>query len=132
MWNSEKYNMSWTNASPQQGPMAAALKTKGATSMLNKSSTGIGSTWAGSKKRMPRDVINPFTITYIPQQWNNSYSSFVNQINTKTWKVQGEAIAIRNLSVVQVPALIIEVRISCFFSFVFFPQRTNIIFLCSG
>jgi hypothetical protein len=105
MWNSERYNMSWTNAAHQQGPMTAPAK--GRTSSLLK----IGSSWTGVKKRMPRDIINPFPITYIPQQWNNSYSSFVNQINTKTWKVQGEAIAIRNLSIVQVPALIIEVRI---------------------
>jgi hypothetical protein len=105
--------MSWTNAAQQQGPMTAALKTKSTSSLLNRSSSGIGSSWAGSKKRMPRDVINPFTVTYIPQQWNNSYSSFVNQINTKMWKVQGEAIAIRNFSIAQVPALIIEVQISC-------------------
>jgi hypothetical protein len=115
MWNSEKYNMSWTSD-----------KTKGATSLPNKSRTGIGYL-AGREKRMPRDVINPFNISYIPQQWNNSYSSFVNQINTKTWKVQGETIAIRNLSVVQVPALIIEVRISCFL-FIFFFHNVLALF----
>jgi len=115
MWNSEKYNMSWTNAALQQGPMTPALKAKGTASLLNRSNTGIGSSWTGSKKRMPRGIITPFTVTYIPQQWNNSYSSFVNQINTKTWKVQGEVIGIRNISIVQVPALIIEVRISYYY-----------------
>lgn len=52
---------------------------------------------------------------YIPQQWNNSYTSFVHQINSRAWKVQGETIAIRNISVVQVPALIIEVENILFF-----------------
>ena len=104
--------MSWTSWI-QQSPSIAAIKSRSFGALPNRSS------WAGSNKRMPRDVINPFAISYIPQQWNNSYSSFVNQINTKTWKVQGEAIAIQNLSVVQVPALIIEVRTSCFL-FIFF------------
>ncbi|EFX79778.1 hypothetical protein DAPPUDRAFT_104018 [Daphnia pulex] len=108
LWNSENYNMSRTNWIQQQVPSVAAVKSRGFTALLNRSATGLRSSWTGVKKRMPRDIINPFTITYIPQQWNNSYSSFVNQINTKTWKVQGEAIAIRNLSIVQVPALIIE------------------------
>ena len=122
--------MSWTSWI-QQSPSVAAIKSRSFGALPNRSITGLRSSWVGSNKRMPREVINPFAISYIPQQWNNSYSSFVNQINTKTWKVQGEAIAIRNLRVVQVPALIIEVRISCFL-FIFFSQRTNIIFLCSG
>lgn len=106
--------MSWTNWIQQQIPSVAAVKSRGFTALLNRSATGLRSS-TGSKKRMPRDVITPFTITYIPQQWNNSYSSFVNQINTKTWKVQGEVIGIRNISIVQVPALIIEVRISYYY-----------------
>ncbi len=113
LWNSENYNMSRTNWIQQQVPSVAAVKSRGFTALLNRSATGLRYSSTGVQKRMPRDIINPFTITYIPQQWNNSYSSFVNQINTKTWKVQGEAITIRNLSIVQVPALIIEVRISC-------------------
>ncbi|KAK4018037.1 hypothetical protein OUZ56_000106 [Daphnia magna] len=105
LWNSEKYNMSWTNVAQQHGPVMAAARSGAVASILNRSATGYGFPWIGGKKRMPRNVA-PFT--YIPQQWNNSFTSFVHQINSRIWKVQGESIVIRNISIVQVPALIIE------------------------
>ncbi|KAI9565392.1 hypothetical protein GHT06_009184 [Daphnia sinensis] len=105
LWNSEKYNMSWTNVAQQHGPMMSAVRSGAVASIPNRSATGYGFPWTGGKKRVPRNVA-PFT--YIPQQWNNSYTSFVHQINSRMWKVQGESIAIRNISIVQVPALIIE------------------------
>ncbi|XP_057370415.1 uncharacterized protein LOC130691484 [Daphnia carinata] len=105
LWNSEKYNMSWSNVAQQHGPMTAAVRSGAVASIPNRSATGFGFPWIGGRKRLPRSVA-PFT--YIPQQWNNSYTSFVHQINSRIWKVQGESIVIRNISIVQVPALIIE------------------------
>ena len=104
LWNSEKYNMSWTSVA--QDPTVAALKSKGSLSVKNRSLNAgqVDST----KGRMPR-YIAPLASVTIPQQWNNSYTSFVNQINSKTWRVMGETIYIRNFSTIQVPALLIEV-----------------------
>ncbi|XP_057370422.1 uncharacterized protein LOC130691485 isoform X2 [Daphnia carinata] len=102
LWNSEKYNMNWTNAVVFHGSMTDASRNSSSL-ILNKSSSGLGFPWNTGKKKMTRDED-----LYIPQQWNNSYTSFVHQINSRAWKVQGETIAIRNISVIQVPALIIE------------------------
>uniref|UniRef100_A0A0N8E067 Brain-specific angiogenesis inhibitor n=1 Tax=Daphnia magna TaxID=35525 RepID=A0A0N8E067_9CRUS len=101
LWNSEKYNMSWTNAVAFHGSMDASRN--GSHLIVNQSSLGQRFPWNSGRKKMTRDED-----IYIPQQWNNSYTSFVHQINSRAWKVQGETIAIRNISVVQVPALIIE------------------------
>lgn len=87
-----------------------AGKNEGFATVLNQSSSGLGIPWNSGKKKTPQDEA-----VYIPLQWNNSYSSFVHQINYRTWKIQGETIAIRNSSFVQVPALIIEVAIVEFF-----------------
>ncbi|KAI9565389.1 hypothetical protein GHT06_009181 [Daphnia sinensis] len=101
LWNSEKYNMNWTNAVASHGSMMDA--SRNVPLILNQSSFGQGFPWNSSRKKMTRDES-----IHIPQQWNNSYTSFVHQINSRTWKVYGESIAVRNISVVQVPALIIE------------------------
>lgn len=99
--------MSWTNV--VQDPTVAALKSKGYSIGRNRSLSAGQAASDPSRGRIPR-YIAPFPTLAIPQHWNNSYTSFVNQINTKTWRVMGEMIYIRNFSTIQVPALLIEVK----------------------
>ena len=107
--------MSWINSGQQlSGPVSASGRARSPSltaTGLSKTSTGNGlfSDLANGKKRLARDV--PVIFAVADKQWTSSFATFAKLMNTRSWNIERDLIvAVKNFSVITVPALLIEVN----------------------
>jgi len=110
--------MSWINSGQQlSGPVSASVRARSSSQTatgLSKTSTGNGRSsdlaTLNGKKRLTRDV--PVIFAVADKQWTSSFATFAKLMNTRSWNIERDLIvAVKNFSVITVPALLIEVNL---------------------
>lgn len=102
LWSSENFNLSWSTGLGQY-PAASAVRSRAF-------KPPIGTTTDRPQRLIRREADSSSTFQLADKQWNSSYWTFLHMMNiSRTWTLDKEVLlSIRNVSVQQVPALVIE------------------------